>query len=148
VGGIAWKPGVRVYLDTNLFIYAVEEIVPFAEQIHPLFQAADQGEIVLVTSLLALAETLVMPYRREDELLVTTYRDLFTHPPSGLLVAPLNATILEQAAKLRADNTSLRLPDAIHLATAQSARCDMFLTNDKRLRAVSSPVVTILAEAT
>jgi predicted nucleic acid-binding protein len=148
MGGIAWKPGDRVYLDTNLFIYAIEEIAPFAEQVRSLFQAADRGEVQLVTSLLALAETLVMPYRREDDLLIATYQRLFTHPPFGLLVVPLDVTILGQAARLRADNTSLRLPDAIHLATAQSERCDLFLTNDRRLQSASSLSVTILAEVT
>jgi hypothetical protein len=85
LGEIVWQPGNRVYLDTNLFIYAVEEIVPYADQVKPLLQAADRGEIELVTSLLALTETLVMPYRKEDDVLVTTYRELFTRPHLGCL---------------------------------------------------------------
>lgn len=36
MGEIVWQPGNRVYLDTNLFIYAVEEIVPYADQVKPL----------------------------------------------------------------------------------------------------------------
>jgi hypothetical protein len=53
-----------------LFIYVVEEILPFAEQVRPLLQAADRGEIQLVTSLLALAETLVKPCRTQDDWLI------------------------------------------------------------------------------
>jgi predicted nucleic acid-binding protein len=139
-----WQSGSRLYLDTNLFIYAVEEIAPYASQIGPLFQAADRGEVLLVTSLLALAETLVMPWRKRDDVLIATYRELFMGPPPGLLVAQLDAAILERAARLRATIDSVRLPDAIHLATAQSERCDRFLTNDKRLGAVTVVPVIVL----
>lgn len=147
MGEIAWQPGNRVYLDTNLFIYAIEEVAPFAMQVRPLFQAADRGEVTLVTSLLALAEALVMPYRKGNDVLITNYRELLTHPPSGLFVAQLDATVLERAAELRAVVDSLRLPDAIHLATAESEQCDLFLTNDRRLRSATVLPVVVLAEA-
>ena len=104
------------------------------------------GEIQLVTSLLALAETLVTPHRNQDDELIATYRELFTQPPAGLSVSPLDATILDRAAEMRATSASLRLPDAIHLATADTEQCDCFLTNDKRLRDVISLPVVVLAE--
>jgi len=146
VGAVAWQPGDRVYVDTNLFVYVVEQIKPFASQVQPLFLAADQGEIILITSLLALAETLVMPCRKKDDVLIRTYRDLFSLPSSGLLVVPLSASILEDAARLRATISSLHLPDPIHLATASSAQCDRFVTNDKRLKAATHLTVTVLSE--
>ncbi len=146
MGALEWQSGDRIYLDTNLFIYAIEQVMPFAPQVQPLFQAADQGTVMLVTSLLTLAETLVMPYRREDEKLVSVYRELLTLPPSGLTVVPLNATILEEAARLRALIPSLHLPDAIHLSTAQSERCDLFVTNDSRLKAATDPTVVLLSD--
>jgi len=144
LGEITWQAGSRVYLDTNLFIYVVEDILPYAEQVRPLLQAADQGEIRLVTSLLALAEALVMPCRKRDADLIATYWELFTRPPPGLFVAQLGAAVLERAARLRATLDSLRLPDAIHLATAESEQYDLFLTNDKRLKAVTVLSVVIL----
>ena len=48
MGEISWLPGNHIYLDTNLFIYAVEAIVPYSEQVRELFQAADRGNIKLV----------------------------------------------------------------------------------------------------
>ena len=144
MGKLAWKPGDRVYLDTNLFIYVVEAIDPYAGEVSHLLQAADRAEITLVVSLLALAETLVMPFRKGDDLLVGAYRDLFLRPPSGLLVVQLDAGILERAAKLRATMKSLRLPDAIHLASAESEQCDLILTNDKRLNSSTALRVVVL----
>lgn len=131
---------------SNLFIYAVEAIDPYAEEVSHLLQAADRAEITLVTSLLALAETLVMPFRKGDDLLVGAYRDLFLRPPSGLLVVQLDAGTLERAAKLRATVSSLRLPDAIHLATAESEQCDLILTNDKRFSSSTTARVVVLAD--
>jgi len=146
VGTIEWQSGDRIYVDTNLFIYAVEQVMPFAPQVQPLLEAADQRAITLVTSLLTLAETLVMPFRREDEVLISAYRDLFTMPPPGLAVVPLGAAILEQAARLRALSSGLYLPDAIHLATAESERCDLFVTNDSRLKAAPDIKVIVLTD--
>ena len=145
MGGIAWRTGERIYLDTNLFIYAVEAINPYAEHVGHLFQAADRGDIKLVTSLLTLAEALVMPFRRGDDLLINAYRELFLHPPAGLLVAQLDADILERAARLRASSSSLRLPDAIHLATAESEQCNLFATNDRRFCSSSALRVVVFA---
>ena len=88
-----------------------------------------------------------MPYRQGDDTLITTYQELFTRPPSGLLVARLDAAVLERAARLRAAVGSLRLPDAIHLATAESEQCDFFLTNDRRLQDTTVLPVVVLAEA-
>ena len=87
-----------------------------------------------------------MPCRRGDDTLIAAYRELFTRPPPGLAVAQLDAAILERAAELRATIESLRLPDAIHLATAETERCDPFLTNDKRLKSVPVLPVVVLAE--
>lgn len=98
MGELTWQAGNRIYLDTNLLIYAVEGITPYAEQVRSLLQAADRGEIGLVTSLLALTETLVIPYRKGDEVLIRTYRELPSYPPPGLNVPLLDAALLERAA--------------------------------------------------
>lgn len=146
MGALTWQQGQRLYVDTNLFIYAVEEVMPFAPQVQSLFQAADEGSVTLVTSLLTLAEVLVRPYRVGNDDLVSTYRDLLTLPHPNLDAVLPSAVILANAARLRAATPSLYLPDAIHLATAQAAGCHQFLTNDERLRAVAEPRVVLLRD--
>jgi hypothetical protein len=44
---------------------------------------------------------------------------------------------LEEAARLRAP-TKLKLPDAIHLATATLNGCDCFLTNDDSFKSITT----------
>jgi predicted nucleic acid-binding protein len=52
--------------------------------------------------------------------------------------------ILEAAARLRASSPGLHTPDAIHLATAMDASCEVFLTNDRRMKAAAPPAVISL----
>ena len=54
-------------------------------------------------------------------------------PSAWLSVLPVERTILIEAARLQAQLT-LRLPDAIHVATAVAAGCSTLLSNDRRLR--------------
>ena len=61
-----------------------------------------------------------------------------------LEVVPINRTILIESARLRS-TTNLRLPDAIHVATAILSGCETFLTNDKRLEALSGIDVVVLS---
>jgi len=70
-------------------------------------------------------------------------------PRTGLFsfrVAPLGAELLQRAAQLRASADGLHLPDAIHLATAESEQCDWMLTNDRRLEASEALPVVVLSD--
>ena len=49
--------------------------------------------------------------------------------------------IFNQAAKLRADFTGLKTPDALHMATAVYHNCDEFWTNDNRLDKIEPNLV-------
>lgn len=52
--------------------------------------------------------------------------------PAGRLIAALDRGECSKAARLRA-LTRIKLPDAIHGATALQRSCSSFLTNDDRL---------------
>jgi predicted nucleic acid-binding protein len=62
-----------------------------------------------------------------------TYQRQLTAFPNLRLV-PADAAICRTAARLRAAQRSLRLPDAIHLATALEQGATAFVTNDRDLR--------------
>lgn len=120
----------RVYLDTNIFIYALEGYPVFRAVLTTLFQALDQGELTAVTSELTLAEVLVKPLLDHHAERQAAYLQAL-QPSTALQIVPVSRDILIAAARLRAD-TNLKLPDAIHAATAQLTGCDQFLTNDAR----------------
>ncbi|MEO7297138.1 MAG: type II toxin-antitoxin system VapC family toxin [Verrucomicrobiota bacterium] len=122
----------RVYLDANIFIYALEAYAPFVSELTGLFESLDRGEIFAVTSELTLVETLVKPLLDKNLVRQQAYEQAIQNS-TGLEVIPVSREILREAARLRAE-TNIRLPDAIHLATALESSCNVFLTNDRKLK--------------
>ena len=51
----------------------------------------------------------------------------------ALRLVPVSRPILIDAAALRAKHSALKLPDAIHVATARASGCEVLLTNDRAL---------------
>lgn len=80
------------------------------------------------------AEMLVRPIRKASVLEQKIYTEAITST-DGLVVVPVNRSILIRAVEIRA-STKLKLPDAIHAATAITSGCTTFLTNDKQFRTV------------
>ena len=111
-----------------------------------LFEGLEAGAFAAVTSQLALAEVLVIPFRHHDAAEEERCRLIFAVRP-GFEVLPVNMSVLEAMARMRAAVPSVRTPDAIHAATAQLADCHLFLTNDDRLRVLPGLTVTLLSEA-
>ena len=88
-------------------------------------QAGDQ--LALASS--AFAECLVGP-ARAGAAAVRTVRNLVDRLP--IAVIPLDVEIAVAAARLRAAHRTLRLPDALVIATAIEGAADLLLTTDRR----------------
>ncbi|HPD30955.1 MAG TPA: PIN domain-containing protein [Phycisphaerae bacterium] len=111
---------------------------------HKLLGAMDQGTLSAATSELTLAEVLVKPKQDKNAALVNEYCD-FLEPSAALTLAPITQAILIEAAEIRAA-TGLKLPDAIHVATALAMQCDTLLTNDRAIRATRGISVRLLSD--
>ena len=120
--------GLNVYLDTNIFIYALEGFHESRNELAELFSAVDKGIVQATSSELSLAEALVKPFKDESKEQQEMYLILLQDRPH-FRVLPISRLILIEAARLRS-STSLMLPDAIHLATGLKAQTDCILTND------------------
>ncbi len=125
---------VRIYLDSCVVIYLIEEHHEFAPIIESLLAAQAKAELFIST--LTEMECLVMPLRNQNQLLIDKFRNWF----DDLIVLPIEREVFQLAAQLRADHKSLKTPDAIHLATALHYGCDEFWTNDNRLSKVAPTV--------
>ncbi|MHC5736342.1 type II toxin-antitoxin system VapC family toxin [Nostoc sp.] len=134
----------KVYLDTNIWIYALEGYPAFVQDLTQLFQSIDRGNLSVVTSELSLAEVLVKPVQNHDLAQQTTYQQLIINS-QNLRVIPVSRQVLIEAAQLRA-SINIKLPDAIHAATALLTQCSTFLTNDQRFRSVPNLSVFLLSE--
>lgn len=120
--------GQKVYLDANIFIYSVEMIAPWANELNDVFVGLKSSEFSAVTSNLSLSECLVLPFKQNRQDLVQVYRKTFLSR-SYLNVSPIDNDVLIFAANVRAQS-NLKLPDAIHAATALMQQCTALLTND------------------
>ena len=145
MGLLSLCAGKLVYLDTNVFIYALEGYPAFAEDLTALFEGIDRGDCRAVTSELTLAEALVKPIRDRSAARQQAYEAILT-PSRGLAVRAVSREILLDAARIRA-RSGHRLPDAIHLATAKATRSGLFLTNDKRIAALDELEVAQLSDS-
>ena len=134
--------GRRAYLDANVFIYAASAIGPYAAFLSELFRAIDAAQVEAFSSELTVMEVLVAPLRRGNAQEEVRCRGML-QPRAWLHFLPVSLAILETGARLRASTPGLHTPDAIHLATAMDASCDVFLTNDRRIRTVVPPAVVL-----
>lgn len=143
MGSLTLPASGVVYIDTAPLIYSVEKHSEYESSLRPLWVASKSGAIQVITSELALLETLVGPLKQGDSVLVDVYTELLTGTEMRLL--PITLDVLKDAARLRAD-TNMKTPDAIHAATALAAGCDLFVTNDGGFRRVASLPVVIISE--
>ncbi len=126
----------RIFLDTNVFIYMVEDRGPRGNRAAEIFNELSlRGDDVL-TSTLTLGELLVKPLEADDLALADRYRKVFRGPSMTLL--SFDDPAGEKYAHIRL-NRAIKAPDAIQLATAAVAGCDLFITNDDRLMSARVP---------
>jgi predicted nucleic acid-binding protein len=87
---------------------------------------------------------MMKPLQASDRALADRYRTIFYHT-RGIKVLPISLAVADRAAELRAKH-NLRTPDALHVASAITSRCDAFLTNDAGIKRVDDIKVLILGE--
>lgn len=93
-----------------------------------LAEAVSNGDSLAMAAS-AFAECLVGPARRGD-LAIRRVRDLIQRLP--ILITPLDEEIAVAASRLRAAHPTLRLRDALVIATAISAEADLLVTTDRK----------------
>lgn len=120
----------KIFWDTNLFIYLLEDSPTFGEAVHKLRERMLRRNDQLVTSALTVGEVLVKPLSVGNAALANRYRSLFGS--SHLIVASFDLGAAEAYGNIRQDR-AIRPADAIQLACAASAATDLFITNDDRL---------------
>lgn len=144
MGRLNLPDSARIYIDTVVLIYAVEQAPVYGELLSDLWVKLQSGNIEVFASELMLMEVLIVPIRNSDQFLIDRYKQLLRSPQIQSI--PIDREILAEAARLRAVTPALRTPDAIHIATATIAGCNQFLTNDRRLRTIPNLPVVILDE--
>lgn len=125
---IARMAGQRVYLDTSIFIYFLDQSPEFFDVAASFIEAAESGKIIGYTGDAAVAETLVKPYQSDNIGLAASFKAFFA-TDDFLSVQSHDADTFDLAAQLRGKR-GMRFVDALHYATALKAACKFFVTND------------------
>lgn len=128
---------MRLYLDTAPVIYVVEQVPDFSQKILHYIQKPD---IELVVSDLTWMECRVKPLTENKETLLADYDKFFSQ--SVIEIVELSRSVLERAAHIRSQY-NIKTPDAIHLGAAIISKCNIFLTNDRRLERFKDSRITV-----
>ena len=129
----------RVALDSNLFIYNLEQNPRYTQFTDLIFGRLISNQLKAVTSIITLTEILSYP---KTEKVVRLITEDFLNTPN-LQVIEVNQGIAVEAARIRREY-AFRLPDAIQLATALTGKAQAFVTNDERLKKFQQLPVIIL----
>jgi predicted nucleic acid-binding protein len=131
----------RIFWDTNLFIYLIEEFGDLSERVISLRKRMVERQDELYTSALTLGEILIKPLEVGDEVLARRYESALLQ---GAVIIPFDVEPARLYASIRKDRT-IRPPDAIQLACAAHARVDLFITSDERLSTKSIPRIQFIS---
>ena len=136
----------KIYRDSCILIYRIQQISPWAEIIARKF-APQMDESRLHSTHLARLECRVLPLREGNLKLLELFDKFFAQP--AVVIVPLDARVFNLATELRAQDR-LKTPDALHLAAAISSECDEFWSNDERLAKIAEgriEVVNVIASS-
>ena len=132
----------KIFIDTAIFIYFIEEHFKYVEVLESIFKKISQRQIFAFTSVLTITECLTLPYKKKKEALVNTYKDIFLNS-KNLELVDIGYKVALDASKIRADY-SFKTPDAIQLSSAINSNCEIFFTNDFRLEKFRNIQIKIL----
>jgi predicted nucleic acid-binding protein len=133
----------RIYWDTMLFIYWLEENPDFGERVDAIWSRMRKRDDQLITGALALGELLAGAYKRgADRQRIQDVRAAFENAVSE--VVPFTAEAADLFGRIKG-SSKIPSADAIHLACAATAGTDLFLTNDKNLVGRVIPGIQFIA---
>lgn len=127
----------RIYWDSMLFIYWLDDNPHFAKRVASIHARMSERGDELITSAVTFWRVSQGPMSRVDEV-----RNALVSLLSE--VVPFTADTADHYARIRG-SLKIASPDAIHLACAASAGTDLFLTNDKNLLGKIIPGIQFIA---
>ena len=133
---------MKVALDTNLLVYFLENIEPYASKVEALLNSFMKGENHGVISAITVAEVLTGFYVAGDEKRAAKAKSLLQDLAlNGFEIVPVTFEVADSAARLRAKKGG-RLPDALIAATAINKAADLVYSQNEDLQRFSEDIKT------
>jgi predicted nucleic acid-binding protein len=118
----------RIALDTNIFIYWLEESPRYLAITDLVFSRIEEPNCEAITSIITMTELFVPVYREGNKVRISAYHGILTTYLNLQWIA-VDLSIADLAAQLRAEH-KLQTPDAIQAATALRSGATGLVTND------------------
>lgn len=133
-----------VGFDSCFFIYQFQNHPKYTSLCAAITDLLEKGEIEGTTSSIAISEILVRPLKLNLTEVVFLLDQTLQEIPH-LTIVPVDYPVAKIAAQVRA-RYGLRLPDALHVASAFFSGAKIFITNDQRLKSIKTPKVLCLSD--
>jgi predicted nucleic acid-binding protein len=134
----------RIFWDTNLFIYLLEQKEEFSVMTKELRTKMLRRGDQLLTSTITLGEVLVKPRQAGDMERCRIYERAISSAAT-LIAFDIQAARLYASIKT---SRSVQAPDAVQLSCAASVGVDLFITNDDRLQNKQVPGIQFIVPLT
>ena len=131
-----------VLLDTSVLIYYFEGIEPYNLLRKEIFQDIADENIRGFLSVISITEFVAKPLVTGKVIDIEGFKRFLASLP--IQVLEVNYEIAERAGQLRSQYPSVPTPDALIVATALENDCDVFVTNDKRLKKLEVYGLTVI----
>lgn len=132
----------RIYWDSMLFIYWLEDHPQFAKKVDAIHSRMEERQDQLITGAFTFGEVLVGAYRKGESNRADELRRVLRSMVAEVI--PFTIETADRYARIRA-TPGVTPADAIHLASAAEASTDLFLTNDKSLLGKIIPGIQFIA---
>jgi len=132
----------RVYWDTMLFIYWLEDHPQYAKRVGAIRSRMEERGDQLITGAFTFGEILAGAYRKGATQVAADSRRWLKEVVTEVI--PFTIETADHYAQIRG-TLGVAPADAIHLACAAQAGTDLFLTNDKRLVGKIVPGIQFIA---
>lgn len=133
----------RIYWDSMLFIYWLEENPLFGERVDSIWSRMRERNDQLITGALAFGEVFAGAHKRgANQKRIQEVRAALETAVSEVI--PFTIETADRYGQIRGA-LEISSADAIHLACAASAETDLFLTNDKNLVGKIIPGIQFIA---
>lgn len=134
----------QVFLDTSPIIYLIENNPLFYSKVSSYLANAIEKDGTLSTSVISIAEFGVRPKRINKPGLIEEMEEMLRI--LQVKIIDINREIAELSSSIRAKYPTIKIFDALQLASAILSKCTDFLTNDKKLKIVTEINVHIVDE--
>ena|SRR5258708_5341563 len=132
----------RIYWDTMLFVYWLENHPVYAKRVQHILARMEERQDQLCTSAFTVGEILVGPYKTKALPAAKQIQEVFESPL--VEVIPYTLVTADLYARIRSD-LNVSPADSIHLACAAQTNVDLFLTNDASLVGKVVPGIQFIA---